>query len=132
MLLCPRPIVVGILSVMRTLLLAALLVACKKEPPPPSCELISDHMLDVTKQALPGHDPSYLGDRKSMIAQCEKRNLTREMRNCLMKATTLPELGACQAKDKKPEPQPTRPLPTTPTETPPPGAQPAAPTGSAG
>jgi hypothetical protein len=115
---------------MRYLLLAALLVACKEDPGP-SCEKISDHMLEVTKQAMPGHDPSYLGDRKAMIAQCEKRNLTREVRNCLMKATTLPELGACQTKDKKPEPEPTRPLPTTAPEAPGP-AQPAPPTGSGG
>jgi hypothetical protein len=116
---------------MRTvLLLAALLAACKKEPPPPTCDQISDHMLDVTKQALPGHDPSYLGDRKAMVAQCEKRNPSREVRNCLMKATTLPALGECQANGKKPEPQPTRPLPTTPTPEAPAPAQPATPSGS--
>ena len=91
------------------LLLAVLLVACKKDPPPPSCEQISDHMLDVTKQAMPGHDPSYLGDRKAMIEQCEKRNLTREQRNCLMKATTLPALGECTPKKAVPTKTPENP-----------------------
>jgi hypothetical protein len=110
--------------VTRCWLIVLVVAGCKKDPPPASCEQISDHMLDVTKQAMPGHDPSYLGDRKAMIEQCEKRNLTREMRNCLMKATTLPALGECQGTHKKPDPQPTRPLPTTPA--------PEAPAGSAG
>lgn len=113
----------------RCVLLVLVVAGCKKEPPPPTCEQISDHMLEVTKLAMPGHDPSYLGDRKAMVAQCEKRNLSREVRNCLMKATTLEGLGACQAGSKKPEPQPTRPLPTTAPEAPAP-AQPAAPSGS--
>jgi len=111
-------------------LLILVVAGCKKDPGP-NCEQISDHMLDVTKQAMPGHDPSYLGDRKAMIAQCEKRNLTREMRICLMKATTLPALGECQGTNKRPEPEPTRPLPTTPSEDQN-GIKPTAPTGSAG
>ena len=102
---------------MRFLLIAALLVACKKDPGP-SCDQISDHMLDVTKQAMPGHDPSYLGDRKAMIEQCTKRNLTRDQRTCMMKATTLPELGACGP--KKPAASPT-PVPTAPSGTAPSG-----------
>ncbi|HUS27843.1 MAG TPA: hypothetical protein VMZ53_05025 [Kofleriaceae bacterium] len=111
----------------RICLLVLVVAGCEKSPGP-SCEQISDHMLDVTKQAMPGHDPAYLGDRKAMVAQCEKRNPTREMRNCLMKAKTLAELGECQAKpgDKKPDPQPSRPLPTTAPEAPAP-AQPVAP-----
>lgn len=102
---------------MRFLLLATLLVACKKDPGP-SCEQISDHMLDVTKTAMPGHDPSYLGDRKAMIAQCEKRNLTRDQRNCLMKATTLPALGECGPKKPAAPPTTTPAAPTPPSTAP--------------
>lgn len=103
---------------MRFLLLAVLLVGCKKDPGP-SCDKITDHMLDLTKQAMPGHDPSLLGDRKAMIAQCEKRNLTADQRNCLMKATSLGELGACNP--KKPAAPPT-PAPTAPPSTAPSGS----------
>ena len=63
----------------RCLLLVLVVAGCKKDPGP-SCDKITDHMLDLTKQAMPGHDPSLLGDRKAMIAQCEKRNLTRDQR----------------------------------------------------
>lgn len=102
----------------RCLLLVLVVAGCKKDPGP-SCEQISDHMLDVTKTAMPGHDPSYLGDRKAMIAQCEKRNLTRDQRTCLMKAKTLPELGDCGP--KKPAAPPT-PTPTAPSGTAPSGS----------
>ena len=39
----------------RFIVLAVLLVACKQDKGPP-CAKVVDHMLDVTKQALPGHD----------------------------------------------------------------------------
>lgn len=99
----------------RCSLIVLVVAACKKEPLPPSCEQITDHMLEVTKQALPGHDPSELGDRKAMIAQCEKRNLTREQRNCLMKAPSLPALGECTPKNAVPTKTPANPAPTAPT-----------------
>ena len=107
----------------RCSLIVLVVAGCKKEPPPPSCDQITDHMLEVTKQALPGHDPSELGDRKAMIAQCEKRNLTREQRNCLMKAATLPALGDCTPKNAVPTKTPANPAPSP--------SPPTAPTGSA-
>ncbi|NVB76913.1 MAG: hypothetical protein HOV81_00830 [Kofleriaceae bacterium] len=116
----------------RFILLAALLVACKEDKGP-SCAVVVDHMLDVTKQAMPGHDPGALGDRKAMIAQCEKRNMPAKMRKCLMAATSLAGFGECQEKAK---PAPTRPLPSTePTgsaaaPTPTESGSPAAPAGS--
>ena len=89
-------------------------------------------MLDVTKQALPGHDPGFMGEKKAMVAQCEQRKLSREVRNCLMKAKTLPELGACQG-----QPKPAQPAPApAPTPAPPAGSDQGsaapAPTGSGG
>ena len=60
----------------RCLLLTLVLVACKKAPAGPSCDKIADHMLEVTKQQMPAHaGMGDFGDRKGMIAQCEKRNL---------------------------------------------------------
>lgn len=113
----------------RFIVLAVLLVACSKDKGPP-CAKIVDHMLDVTKQALPGHDSEGFGDRKGMVAQCEKRNYSREMRKCLMAATSLAGFGECQAKGK-PTPAPTRPLPSTEPPPPPTGAGSApAPAGS--
>ena len=117
----------AMLRVMRRfIVLAALLVACDKDKGPP-CAKVVDHMLDVTKQSLPGHDTEGLGDRKGMIEQCEKRNMPRDMRKCLMSATSLAGFAECQAKGK-PAPAPTRPLP--PTEPPPPATAPPPPTGA--
>jgi hypothetical protein len=95
----------------RFILLAALLVACKEDKGPP-CAAVVDHMLDVTKQAMPGHDPGALGDRNAMIAQCEKRNMPPKMRKCLIAAKSLAGFAECQEKAK---PAPTRPLPVEPT-----------------
>ena len=85
-----------------TLLLA--LVACKEDKGP-SCPQVVDHMLEVTKQQLPGHDSQALGDRKQMIDECEKRKLSPAMRKCLMAAKTFAGLAECRAKDAPP-PQP--------------------------
>jgi hypothetical protein len=110
----------------RCVLLALVLVACKKEPAGPSCDKIADHMLEVTKQQMPGHaGMGDFGDRKGMIAQCEKRNLSAAMRKCLMTAKSLGDFADCQAKEKPATtapvpppampPQGTVPTPVTPT-----------------
>lgn len=99
----------------RCLLLALVLVACKKGPTGPSCDKIADHMLEVTKQQMPGHaGMGDFGDRKGMIAQCEKRNLSAAMRNCLMAAKSLGEFADCQAKEKPPTTAPVPPPATPP------------------
>ena len=80
---------------MRFLLLLAL-VACNKDNPGPSCVQVVDHVLDVTKQALPGHETAgALGDRKASIDQCEARKLPKETRQCLLAAKTLDGFGEC-------------------------------------
>lgn len=97
----------------RLILLAAFLVGCKEDKGPP-CEQVVEHMLEVTKQAMPGHDPGALGDRKAMVDQCEKRNMPSKLRKCLMSATSMAGFAECQPKSKsKPAPAPTRPLPST-------------------
>lgn len=96
----------------RFMLLAALLVACKAEDKGPPCDKVVDHMLEVTKQAMPGHDPGAFGDRKGMVDQCVKRNMSPEMRKCLMSATSLAGFAECQPKSK-PAPAPTPPPPST-------------------
>jgi hypothetical protein len=101
----------------RAVLLAVLLVACKEDKGPP-CPQIVDHMLEITKQQMPGHDPDSLGDKRSMIAECEKRKMAPSMRKCLMAAKTLAALSECRSKAK--------PVPTAP----PAGAPAPAPTGS--
>jgi hypothetical protein len=83
-------------------------------------------MLEVTKQQMPGHaGMGDFGDRKGMIAQCEKRNLSAAMRKCLMTAKSLGDFADCQAKEKPATtapvpppampPQGTVPTPVTPT-----------------
>jgi len=90
---------------LRLALLITVVAACKQDKGPP-CPQIVDHMLEVTKQQLPGHDDQMLGDRKQMIAECEKRNLSPAMRKCLMAAKTLAALGECRAKDAPRPPAP--------------------------
>jgi len=91
----------------RYVLLAALLFACsKKDDPGPTCDQVMDHVLTVSKQVLVGHEGmNGAGDRKAMIDQCIQRNMSRELRECLMAAKSLDGLGACY----KRAPQPLRP-----------------------
>lgn len=110
---------------MRAWLLVAVLFACsKKEDPGPTCDQVVDHVLTVSKQLLVGHEG--LGgatDRKAMLDQCAKRNMSKELRECLVAAKDLDGLGNCY----KHAPQPPRPRTPVPVAPPPP-----APTGSAG
>ncbi len=102
---------------MRTLLLALLLVACKKDDPGPPCDKVVDHMLEVTKQVLSGHEGMMgLGDRKAMVQQCTQRNYTKQERQCLMQAKDLDGFADCR-KTKVPaqlHPPPAPPAPPPP------------------
>jgi hypothetical protein len=109
----------------RLALLVGLLAACgssKKQDDGPPCDKVVDHMLELTKQMLPGHGDQPMGDRKAMIDQCVQRKMPASMRSCLLAAKSLDELAQCRRAgnpaDKPTEPavqppaQPTRPLPT--------------------
>jgi|SRR5882724_6343755 len=77
-------------------LLVLCLVACNKDDPGPSCTQVVDHVLEVTKQVLPGHETvGMTGDRKASIAQCEARKLPAAARKCLVAAKTLDGFGDC-------------------------------------
>jgi hypothetical protein len=79
------------------LLLAALSVtACKKPDNGPACPAVVDHMLDVMKAGLTGHDSLALGNRDQMIQQCEQRKMTPTERRCLANAKTLADLASCR------------------------------------
>jgi hypothetical protein len=82
---------------LRLALVVALVAACKKQDRGPACQQIVDHMLEVTKQQLPGHGDQPLGDRKQMIDECEKRELAPAVRTCLVAAKSLAELAECRA-----------------------------------
>ena len=78
------------------LFLLLVLVACNKDNPGPSCTQVVDHVLEVTKQALPGHESlGALGDRKASIDQCEARKLPKQTRECLLAAKSLDGFGEC-------------------------------------
>ncbi len=84
--------------------LATLLVlsACssKKQAAPeaPPCDKVVGAMLDLTKQAMPGHGDMEMGNKKQMVAECEKRNLTAEQKRCIVAAKDLNALATCTAK----------------------------------
>src|SRR5688500_20318719 len=93
----------------RLALLVALLVACgskKQEDQGPSCDKVVDHMLDLTKQMLPGHGDQPMGDRKAMIDQCVQRKMPASMRSCLLAAKPPDEPAACR-RAGKPRDKPT-------------------------
>lgn len=78
--------------------LAALLVlsACsKKAADVPSCDKVVDNMLAVTKSAMPGHGDMEMGNKKQMVAECEKRNLTDDQKRCIATAKDLNALAGC-------------------------------------
>ncbi len=83
---------------MRSLLMVAILVGCggKKDPGPP-CEKVVDHMLEITKQQLMGHEgANFNSQRKAMVTQCENRNMSTEMRTCLIGAQTISDIAKCR------------------------------------
>lgn len=94
-------------AMIRLALLAALLVGCsKKEDAGPSCDKVVDHMLEVTKQMLPGHGDQPMGDRKAMIDQCVQRNMPASQRRCLVAAKSFEDLAKCRSDERKPPPSP--------------------------
>jgi hypothetical protein len=94
-----------ILSAMRALLVTSLLAAlaaCSKPDNGPGCPAVVDHMLEVMKAGLTGHDSVALGDREQMIQQCEQRKMTPAERRCLAAAKTLSDLATCRPKPPAP------------------------------
>jgi hypothetical protein len=81
-----------------------LLIACggKKDADGPTCEQVTDHILEVSKQQMMGHEGINVGggQRKAMIEQCEKRVMTLEVRTCLMGAKTIAEIATCRGRGK--------------------------------
>ncbi len=83
---------------MRWILVVALVAGCSKKDEGPSCEKVVDNMLSITKSAMAGHGDMELGNRKQMVDQCVKRELTAEQRTCLVNAKDLNALAACTPK----------------------------------
>lgn len=78
--------------------LLVILVGCggKNDPGPP-CDKVVEHMLEVTKQQLTGHETAnFSQQRKAMIAQCEQRNMSLEMRTCLLGTQTIADIAKCR------------------------------------
>jgi hypothetical protein len=101
----------------RLVLLAALLIGCGKKDSGPACEQVVDHMLELTKQMMPGHDPETLGNKKAMVDDCNKRKMPAATRRCLLDAKSFNDLAACRARDQKtstPTPPPVTPVPPAP------------------
>jgi len=79
------------------LIIGVALGACSKKDPGPSCEQVVDHMLEITKQQLVGHDNVvFASQKKAMVAQCESRNMAAEMRTCLLGTQTISDIAKCR------------------------------------
>src|SRR5690348_11477829 len=80
----------------RLLVIAVLVVAaCHKSDPGPTCDQVVDHMLDVTKQVMLGHNAMTKDIRKQLVDQCVARNLPKDARECMMAAKDPTSLSAC-------------------------------------
>src|SRR5437763_1382258 len=87
--------------------LVVVLFACsKKEEPGPPCDRVIDHMLDVTKQTLLGHEAMTADLKRQMIAQCEQRNYSKQIRECLLAAKDSAELATCNRQNRPAMPPP--------------------------
>ena len=96
-----------------SVLVLLLATACqKKEDPGPPCDRVVDHMLELTKQVLVGHESMTKSMRAQAIAQCEQRNMSKEMRECILAAKDTQGLSACRGAapvHAQPPPPPTLP-----------------------
>jgi hypothetical protein len=82
----------------RWILSLALVAGCGGKDDAPSCTQVVEHELDVAQKTMPGHgDMGALGNKKQMVASCEKKQWTAEQRRCVMAAKTIPDIGACMA-----------------------------------
>jgi hypothetical protein len=100
-----------------------LVVACqKREDPGPPCDRVVDHMLELTKQALVGHEAMTKDLKRQMVQQCEQRHYSKEAKECLLAATDPAGLAACNraalgsAAPPPPSTGPRSPQPTLPAD----------------
>lgn len=87
--------IITTLTLAITLGLGAGLTGCGGDDAP-SCDKVTEHTLSL----MPEEFKSKMGDKKALVAQCEK-NTTAEDRVCAMAAKDMEGLGACAAKSKK-------------------------------
>ena len=98
---------------MRTVFLLVILVGCGgKKDSGPTCDQVVDHMLEVTKQQMMGHEgANFNSQRKAMVTQCETRNMSTEMRTCLMGTQTISDIAKCRGGKTDVLEKPRRPRP---------------------
>lgn len=96
--------------------LLVILVGCGgKKDEGPSCDKVVDHMLEVTQSQLAGHEgANFNSQRKAMVAQCESRKMSSEMRTCLIGASTIAEIAECRGTKSSVIEKPRRPRPGKP------------------
>jgi small lipoprotein (TIGR04454 family) len=83
---------------MRWLMFVAL-IGCGSKDDGPSCDKVVDNMLVITKSAMPaGHDGMEMNNRKQMVEQCVKRNMSAAERRCLAAAKDVAGMAACTPK----------------------------------
>lgn len=103
------------MRIARIALIAAVLVACHKGDSGPPCDAVTDHVLQLMKQAMPGHDD--MANRQQLIDQCKQRKMPAKMRQCIVDAKTFNDLAACNTGAQKtttPTPPPLTPVPPAP------------------
>ncbi len=90
---------------MKRFVVVLLLTACNKQAEKlPSCAEVTDHLLEVTRIAYPGHgDMGARGNRQAEIDACESRHLTAKERHCILAAKTTEAIELCRRERVKQE-----------------------------
>jgi hypothetical protein len=89
---------------MKRLVFVLVLAACGKNEKAPTCAEVTDHVLEITRIAYPGHgDMGASGNREAQVQQCEARKLPAAERRCMMSAKSMEDLGQCRRGSMKTE-----------------------------
>ena len=79
----------------RLALLVLLAASCHKDDPGPPCDKVVDHMAEVTKSMMTGHDQVEVKTRFLDIQFCEKKQFSKQLRECLFAAKDVAGIAAC-------------------------------------
>ncbi len=79
----------------RLLALGLLIAACHKDDPGPPCDKVMDHMAEITKSVMTGHDAVQIKTRTMDIQFCEQKKFSKQLRECLFAAKDVSDVAHC-------------------------------------
>ena len=67
-----------------------------KADPGPTCDQLTDHLLSIMQ--MPDHPGMAMGNKKTMVKQCDDKHLDAKTRICMNAAATMSAVAACDTK----------------------------------